>query len=105
MINLTKIILEVLGIAASAVSAFLIPWIKGKIGEQKWYKFTRGVSIAVDAAEQLGITKQVEDKYKYALSRVKIYMVEHNLTYDEETIRAAIEAHVYYLRAADNAVG
>ncbi len=93
-IDLTQIILAVLGIVATIITAYVIPLLKNKVGDAKWTQFINIVSVAVDAAEQLGLTGTVSNKLEYATEQIKLAMLKHGLTYDDQTIRAAIEAIV-----------
>ena len=93
-IDLTQTILAVLGIIATVITAYVIPLLKNKAGDARWTQFINIVSIAVDAAEQLGLTGAVSNKLEYATEQVKLAMLKHGLTYDDRTIRVAIEAIV-----------
>ena len=93
-IDLTQIIMAVLGIIATVITVYVVPLLKNKLGDTKWTQFINIVSVAVNAAEQLGISGTINDKLDYAMEQVKIAMTKHGLTYDDQTIRAAIEAFV-----------
>lgn len=93
-VDLTQIIMAVLGIIATVITAYVVPLLKNKLGDAKWTQFINIVSVAVDAAEQLGISGTINNKFDYAMEQVKIAMAKHGLTYDDQTIRAAIEAFV-----------
>ena len=49
----TEIISAVIALISALVSAFLIPWIKERVGADKLKKWQAYVEIAVKAAEQL----------------------------------------------------
>lgn len=100
-VDLTQIILAVLGIVATIVTAYVIPLLKNKVGDAKWMQFINIVSVAVDAAEQLGLSGTVRNKLEYATEQIKIAMKQHGLTYDDQTIRAAIEAFVLQFNESD----
>lgn len=100
-VDLTHLILAIIGIMASVVSVYLIPLIKAKLGANKWDQFMKIVSVAVDAAEQLGLTDVVINKLEYAMQQVKLTMQKQGLTYDDATIRAAIESLVLQFNYQD----
>lgn len=100
-VDLTQLILAIIGIMASVVSVYLIPLIKAKLGANKWDQFMKIVSVAVDAAEQLGLTDVVISKLEYAMQQVKLTMQKQGLTYDDATIRAAIESLVLQFNYQD----
>src|SRR5574344_1984562 len=100
-VDLTQLILAIIGIMASVVSVYLIPLIKAKLGANKWDQFVKIVSVAVDAAEQLGLTDVAINKLEYAMQQVKLTMQKQGLTYDDATIRAAIESLVLQFNYQD----
>lgn len=93
-VDLTQVIVALIGVIASVVSVYLIPLLKSKVSSDRWEQFIKIVSVAVDAAEQLGMVGKVNDKLDYAMAQIKIAMEKHGLTYSDETIRAAIESIV-----------
>lgn len=97
-IDLTQIIVAVVGLVATIVSAYVIPVLKSKVGTEKWDQLMKVAQVAVDAAEQLGITGKVEDKFAYAAAQVKLVCEKQGLKYDDETIRVAIESAVLMLK-------
>lgn len=100
-VDLTRLILAIIGIMASVVSVYLIPLIKAKLGANKWDQLMKIVSVAVDAAEQLGLTDVAINKLEYAMQQVKLTMQKQGLTYDDATIRAAIESLVLQFNYQD----
>lgn len=100
-VDLTQLILAIIGIMAGVVSVYLIPLIKAKLGANKWDQFMKIVSVAVDAAEQLGLTDVAINKLEYAMQQVKLAMQKQGLTYDDTTIRAAIESLVLQFNYQD----
>jgi hypothetical protein len=68
--------------------------IRAQISEKHWKMLQDIVAVAVYAAEQLGATKAIEDKLEYALEAVGSQLQKYKITFDRETIRAAIEAAV-----------
>ena len=95
-IDLTAIVEAVIALAATLITTFLIPYIRGKVGEQNMTEFLRWVDIAVAAAEQLYDSSQGNLKKKYVLS----YLRTNGYEVDEDSVDLAIEASVNKLHAA-----
>lgn len=53
MIDLTPIMEAIIALVAAVITAFVIPWLKGKIDADKLEKIELWVTVAVEAAEQL----------------------------------------------------
>ena len=53
MIDLTPIMEAIIALVAAVITAFMIPWLKGKIDADKLEKIELWVTVAVEAAEQL----------------------------------------------------
>jgi len=96
--DVTQIIIAMFGLLAVIVTSQLIPWLRQKIGAEKWERLLEITTVAVEAAEQLGITGVVKDKLAYAEEQVSLAMSMSGITYDSETVRAAIEAAVLEMR-------
>ena len=95
-IDLTALIQAVIALAATLITTFLIPYIRGKVGEQNMTEFLRWVDIAVAAAEQLYDSSQGNLKKKYVLS----YLRTNGYEVDEDSVDLAIEASVNKLHAS-----
>ena len=92
MIDITPIVNAVIMLAAALITTFLVPWIKGKVDEQKLDKMLRWVEIAVEAAEQIYKESGMGEKKKqYVLNflKSKCYAI------DTESVDAMIESVVY----------
>lgn len=94
MINITEIIVAIIGLLSALVTAFLVPYLKTKINAERWKQIQEITFVAVSAAEQLGITGKIADKYSYASAQVKTELDKLGLKYDESVIKDAIEAAV-----------
>ncbi len=97
MLDITQIIVAVIGLIAAVISAVLIPWIRSKLGDERWQYLCSVAQIAVQAAEQYANAGFIEREHRinYAMQRVKDQLAVRRITFDEEIIRAAIEAAVY----------
>ena len=95
MIDLTPIINAAIMLISAVITAFVIPWIKGKIDAQKLSKIMNWVKIAVNAAEQIYTeAKMGEKKKEYVLN----FLASKGYTLDPEKIDAMIESAVYELK-------
>ncbi len=111
MIDVTQITVALIGLAAAILTAGVIPWIKTKIGAQRYAQLQQIAAVAVKAAEQLirsvtipidsqGAEIGIKDKdtvnkarLAYALTTAQTALAKQGITFDENTIRAAIEAY------------
>jgi len=94
LIDITQLAVGVISLIFLLISAYLIPFLKNKINTERWNMLQEIAYIAVHAAEQLGFTGIITDKYKYAYDFVKIEAEKRNIVWDESVIKAAIEAAV-----------
>lgn len=66
--DITQIILAVIGLIGTIIIAVAVPYIKGKTTEQQQQELAKWVKIAVSAAEQIFTgTELGEEKMKYVL--------------------------------------
>lgn len=93
-IDLTEIIVALIGVLATVVTGYVIPLLRAKVGNEKWAQLLKIADVAVNAAEQLGIAGTIENKMEYAFAQVKLALAKQHLVYDDDTIRAAIESIV-----------
>ena len=97
MINLTHIISAAILVVAAIVCSVVVPYIRRKIGDERFKELTKWTQIAVQAAEM--IYKGVglgEQKKAYVLQ----FLADHGYTIDTEEINAVIEAAVLDLHNA-----
>lgn len=107
MINVTQIVVALIGLLGTVITGFLIPWIMSKINIEK-IKAEEGemsakvialdilkqaVMTAVKAAEQLYNSDQGEQKKAYVISILE----SQGYTVDKGAVDAAIEAAVLEL--------
>ena len=105
-IDLTPIIVAVIGLIGAAIAIYLIPLLKSKAGAERWAQLEQIAHTAVNAAAQLGVTSVAEDKLadakdklKYATEQIEIALKRYGLVFDEATVRAAVEAQVQKLKS------
>ena len=92
--DITQFVVSLVGLVFAALAMYAVPYIKLKLGAEQWTQLQSIVYVAVHAAEQLGVNKVIKDKYEYAADKVKAELARLKIQYDDDTIRAAIEAAV-----------
>lgn len=95
MVDLTQVIVALLTLAFSAVSAFLIPYIKAKVSSEQLDTIKFWVNIAVEAAEMIYIgTGRGQEKKAYVVKLLN----SKGFTLNPEEIDSIIEAAVLELK-------
>lgn len=90
-VDLTQIIVAVLTLVISAVSAFLIPYIKTKVSAEQFATIKLWVQVAVQAAEMLYVgSGRGEEKKQYVLDFLKSKGFSLNMEEIENLIEAAV---------------
>ena len=95
--NITTIIVGVILILFGVISTFAIPYIKTHMTAEQITILTGIAQTVVYAAEKIFGAKMGKDKLAYALEQAKKLLESKGLTFDESTVRAAIEAQVEQL--------
>ena len=96
MTDITPIIQAIITLAVALITAFVIPWLKNKIGAQNMDEFMRWVQIAVAAAEQLYESTDGDKKKAYVVN----FLASKGFKVDTEELDNAIEAAVLELHNA-----
>jgi hypothetical protein len=92
--DFTKIFEAVITLVTLLITAFVIPWLKRKIGAEKLAEVKEWANIAVAAAEQLYSGDGCgAEKQKYVLNFLK----DKGITVDPNSLKNIIEAAVYDL--------
>ena len=95
MVDLTQIIVAVLSLMLSLVSAFLIPYIKEKVTAEQFATIKLWVKVAVQTAEMLYVgSGRGEEKKKYVVE----FLNSKGFTLNTEEIDNLIEAAVLELK-------
>ena len=94
MIDLTPIMEAIIALVVAVITAFVIPWLKGKIDADKLEQIKLWVTVAVEAAEQLyNGTGRGEEKKAYVVK----FLQEKAITQDPDSLDKLIEAAVFNL--------
>lgn len=94
MIDLTQIVVALIGVLTTVLTTVLIPYIRSKVSASQWERLQLIATVAVQAAEQLGATQVIVDKYEYAFERIQTELSSYHLSFNTNTINDAIEAAV-----------
>lgn len=100
MIDLTQIIVAVLTLVISLVSAYAVPYLKSKVSAEQLEKIKFWVNIAVEAAEMIytGSNRGAEKK-EYVVK----FLESKGFTLNFDEIDALIEGAVLELHLEQNA--
>lgn len=94
-----KIMGAVLTIIAALISAYIVPFIKSKIGTEELAKLITYIDITVKCADQIFTPEQFAEKKQYVLGLVNNFIKSKlNISLTEEDIDALIEGAVKQLR-------
>lgn len=91
--DITQIVVALIGLLGTILTGFVIPWIKGKLDDRQQATLLSLIRIGVYAAEQLISPEEGEKKLQYVFDFLK----EKGINIDEPTIRTMIEAAVLEL--------
>ena len=86
MIDLTALINAVLALFAALISAYVIPYLRKKIGAEKLDQLRVWCTVAVQAAEQLKATGVIADKKQYVID----YLESKGFTVDDALVEATV---------------
>lgn len=91
MVDLTQIIVAVLTLVISLITAFLIPYLKTKVSAEKLDTIKFWVNIAVEAAEMIYVgTGRGQEKKDYVVQFLNSKGFTLNVTEIENLIEAAV---------------
>lgn len=97
-VDMTPIVEAVIALAAAILTAYAIPWLKRRLGNEQFNILASWVAIAVRAAEGIfNYPDAGKEKYDY----VTEFISSLNIPADDKTLSNLIEAEVYSLKAGD----
>lgn len=102
--NITQILLGAIFVLGGLFILIAWPYIKSHVSAEQLSMLAGIAQTVVYAAEKIFGAKMGEDKLAYALGLAKKLLEKKNLTFDEDVIRAAIEAQVQQLNLDQKAV-
>jgi hypothetical protein len=95
--NITQILLGLILILGGIATLVVWPYIKAHVSSEQLSMLVGIAQTVVYAAEKIFGAKMGKDKLAYALELAKKLLAKKGLTFDEDVIRAAIEAQVEQL--------
>lgn len=102
--NITQILLGLILILGGVFALIAWPYIKTHVSAEQLSILAGIAQTVVFAAEKIFGAKMGPDKLAYALKLAKDLLAKKGLTFDEDVIRAAIEAQVEQLNLDQRAV-
>lgn len=97
MIDFTQLAEAVIALIFTAITAFLIPWLKQKYGNEALEKTKSWVQIAVYAAEKMYGAGKGDEKLKY----VENFLASHKIKLDTDALKALVDAEVKKMEIYD----
>lgn len=92
--DITPVVNALILLLSAVVTAFIIPWIRSRTGNEQLQQLSIWTSAAVEAAEQIYTgSGRGEEKKTYVLD----FLTSKGLTADLDSIDAMIEAAVFNL--------
>lgn len=85
-------------INVALITAFVIPWLKNRIGESKLAEIQKYAEIVVRCAEQIFSPEEWQRKKAYALSYITDKANEIGIEMTEEDLNSLIESTVNYIK-------
>ena len=102
--NITQILVGAILILGGLFALIAWPYIKTHVSAEQLSMLAGIAQTVVFAAEKIFGAKMGQDKLAYALGLAKRLLEQRGLTFDEEVVRAAIEAQVQQLNLDQKAV-
>lgn len=90
MLDLTPLVEAIIALAATAITVFLIPWLRARYGNETLEKARGWVQIAVYAAEKLYGAGNGDQKLAYA----EQVLAQHKIKLDTLTLKAMVDAEI-----------
>ena len=95
---ISKLTQAVVTVIVLVVSAYLVPWLKNKIGEDKYALLIEFAEIIVRSAEKIYTPEQWETKKQYAVTMVTDKAHELGIEISLEEVNAIVEGAVYAMK-------
>lgn len=91
-IDITQIVVAVIGLISLVLTGIAIPLIRAKVGEKQWADITKWAIAGVKAAEVLFEgTGLGEQKREYVMNFIREQCKKNGITFDETAARIALE--------------
>ena len=90
-IDITQIVVAVIGLLGLVVTSVLVPLIRTKINAEQWDIICNYAVAAVQAAEIIIGAGKGEEKFAWAKEYIEAQCAAHGIKIDMDTVRIAIE--------------
>lgn len=91
-IDITQIVVAVIGLLGLIITTVLVPWIKSKMTNEQWQMIVNYVYAGVQAAEIIfNAQGQGEAKFEWVADYIEQRCAEHGIKIDGDTIKVVIE--------------
>lgn len=97
MLDLTPLVEAIIALAATAITMFLIPWLRERYGNENLEKVRNWVQVAVYAAEKLYGAGNGDQKLEYA----EAFLAEHKIKLDTYELIAMVNAEIKKMEQAE----
>ena len=97
MIDFTELAEAIISLAFTAITLFLIPWLRERYGNENLQKAQSWVEIAVLAAEKIYGAGRGDEKLAYAEN----FLEQHHIRLDLDTLKAMVDAEIKKLELAE----
>ena len=92
MIDITEIVVAVLGLLGLIITTVLVPWIKSKMTNEQWQMIVNYAYAGVQAAEIIfNAQGQGEAKFEWVADYIEQQCAAHGIKIDGDTIKVVIE--------------
>lgn len=91
---ITEITRAIVSVILILISAYVIPWLKNKIGEDKYATIIEYAEIVVRSAEKMYTVEEWAQKKAYAVNMLSSKAKELGIDINEKEINAIIEGAV-----------
>ena len=98
-IDLTPMVQSIITLAAIVISAYLVPFIRQKLGAEKLNKVLTWVETLVACADQIYQRHEGQAKKEYVINRLTYILKQYNLSVDMDVLEDMIEAEVLRLHS------
>lgn len=106
---MSEILFEVLRLvvllAVFVVTCYLIPWIRGKIGQDRLDEITRWVNTAVLMAQQVYNAKTGAERKAIVIDLLKDILIAKNISISDKQLDMLIEAAVKAMKMQERSWG
>lgn len=91
---ITKLVEAIVTVVIVIISAYVIPWLKNKVGEDKYTTIIEFAEIVVRSAEKIYTPEQWQEKKQYAVNLVIEKAKNLGIDLSVEEVNAIIEGAV-----------